>query len=167
LEPGPVLVNVKVEAPVPSGFTEYVPVIVPVQTLPPALKVSVPPVIFPLPSAVSLPDPATGESDGGLPSVVLGISKKPLNLVEYVPLRLASLKANGVGVAVGTAGVGVSVAIGGPAVGVELGGWPRSCAQAAVPIASNNANVAIDRILILMMLHSQIQVCLAMVGGFL
>jgi len=75
-------------------------------------------VIFPVPSAVRFPNPAIGESDGGLPVVVLGISQKPLNLVEYVPLRLASLKANGVGVAVGIAGVGLGVAIGVPGVGI-------------------------------------------------
>jgi hypothetical protein len=86
-----------------------------VQTTPPALNVSVPAVIFPAPSAVKLPNPATGESAGGVPVP----SKKPWNLVEYVPLRLESLKTAGVGVAVGD----TVVAVGDPGVG-RIGGWP-------------------------------------------
>jgi hypothetical protein len=54
-----VVVKVVVKVPVPLGLTVYVPVSVPMQMLVPSLTVSAPALMFPKPSAVRIPVPAT------------------------------------------------------------------------------------------------------------
>jgi hypothetical protein len=54
-------VAVTVAVPVPFAFTEYVPVSVAWQEMPPMLSVSSPEVMLPFPSAVTTPLPASGE----------------------------------------------------------------------------------------------------------